>query len=125
MSLKHALIDLEPLRAVPVFRRLWIGQMLSVFGGQVAFVAVMFQVWDETPEYGVERRGRVGPGAAVDPARTVRGCARRSGRAAAVLPDHFASGALLSVAAVAAVALTTPGLRKTEVVTTVGSPAQP
>ncbi|WP_405071758.1 MFS transporter [Kribbella sp. NBC_01510] len=48
MSVKHALIDLEPLRAAPVFRRLWVGQLLSTFGGQLAFVAVMFQVWDQT-----------------------------------------------------------------------------
>ncbi|MEV5967924.1 MFS transporter [Kribbella sp. NPDC051952] len=48
MSVKHAFIDLEPLRTVPVFRRLWLGQVLSAFGGQLAFVAVMFQVWDET-----------------------------------------------------------------------------
>jgi MFS family permease len=48
VSVRHALIDLEPLRAVPAFRRLWVGQVLSTFGGQLAFVAVMFQVWDET-----------------------------------------------------------------------------
>src|ERR687895_295389 len=48
MSARHALIDLEPLRASRVFRRLWIGQVLSTFGGQLAFVAVMFQVWDQT-----------------------------------------------------------------------------
>ncbi|WP_433166990.1 MFS transporter [Kribbella sp. CA-247076] len=48
MKARHALIDLEPLRASPVFRRLWIGQLLSTFGGQLAFVAVMFQVWDQT-----------------------------------------------------------------------------
>ncbi|MGW6276835.1 MFS transporter [Kribbella sp. NPDC055071] len=48
MSVRHALIDLEPLRAVPAFRRLWVGQVLSTFGGQLAFVAVMFQVWDQT-----------------------------------------------------------------------------
>jgi len=43
-----AFIDLRPLRVSPVFRRLWTGQVLSTFGGQMAFVAVMFQVWDET-----------------------------------------------------------------------------
>ncbi|TCO40553.1 putative MFS family arabinose efflux permease [Kribbella antiqua] len=46
--MKHALIDLEPLRVSRVFRRLWAGQLLSAFGGQLAFVAVMFQVWDQT-----------------------------------------------------------------------------
>ncbi|TCO26259.1 putative MFS family arabinose efflux permease [Kribbella steppae] len=45
---RHALIDLEPLRASRPFRRLWAGQVLSTFGGQLAFVAVMFQVWDQT-----------------------------------------------------------------------------
>jgi MFS family permease len=44
---KGALIDLGPLR-VPTYRRLWIGQVLSAFGGQLTFVAVMFQVWDQT-----------------------------------------------------------------------------
>lgn len=48
MSARHALIDLEPLRVSPAFRRLWAGQVLSTFGGQLAFVAVMFQVWDQT-----------------------------------------------------------------------------
>ncbi|NIK61706.1 MFS transporter [Kribbella shirazensis] len=45
--MKRALIDLGPLR-VPTYRRLWIGQVLSGFGGQLTFVAVMFQVWDQT-----------------------------------------------------------------------------
>jgi MFS family permease len=44
---KGTLIDLGPLRVV-AYRRLWIGQVLSGFGGQLTFVAVMFQVWDET-----------------------------------------------------------------------------
>jgi MFS family permease len=44
---RHAFIDLGPLR-VPAYRRLWIGQVLSAFGGQLTFVAVMFQVWDQT-----------------------------------------------------------------------------
>lgn len=42
------LIDLAPLRASRPFRRLWFGQVVSIFGAQLAFVAVMFQVWDET-----------------------------------------------------------------------------
>ncbi|GAA1115937.1 MFS transporter [Kribbella jejuensis] len=45
--MKKALIDLGPLR-VRTYRRLWIGQVLSGFGGQLTFVAVMFQVWDQT-----------------------------------------------------------------------------
>ena len=79
----HALIDLEPLRASRPFRRLWAGQVLSTFGGQLAFVAVTFQVWIDV-ECGVDRCGRVVAGAAVDHARVVRGSRSRSGRAAAV-----------------------------------------
>ncbi|MET9268227.1 MFS transporter [Kribbella sp. NPDC003557] len=45
--MKRALIDLGPLRVL-TYRRLWIGQVLSAFGGQLTFVAVMFQVWDQT-----------------------------------------------------------------------------
>ncbi|MFI5695560.1 MFS transporter [Kribbella sp. NPDC051586] len=45
--MKGALIDLGPLRVV-AYRRLWTGQVLSGFGGQMTFVAVMFQVWDQT-----------------------------------------------------------------------------
>jgi MFS family permease len=44
---KNALIDLGPLKVL-TYRRLWIGQVLSGFGGQLTFVAVMFQVWDQT-----------------------------------------------------------------------------
>jgi len=46
--MKGMLIDLAPLRASRPFRRLWFGQVVSTFGGQLAFVAVMFQVWDQT-----------------------------------------------------------------------------
>lgn len=45
--MRRAFIDLGPLR-VPAYRRLWVGQVLSGFGGQLTFVAVMFQVWDQT-----------------------------------------------------------------------------
>ncbi|GAA2816088.1 MFS transporter [Kribbella solani] len=45
--MKGAFIDLRPLRVV-AYRRLWVGQVLSGFGGQLTFVAVMFQVWDQT-----------------------------------------------------------------------------
>ncbi|WP_235921922.1 MFS transporter [Lentzea tibetensis] len=41
------LIDLAPLR-VRAFRRLWIGRTISGLGGQMALVAVMFQVWQST-----------------------------------------------------------------------------
>ncbi|MFE3163334.1 MFS transporter [Streptomyces sp. NPDC059224] len=48
MGLKRTLIDVTPLRSSPPFRRLWIGQTLSGFGGQMTLVAVMFQVWQMT-----------------------------------------------------------------------------
>ncbi|WP_018503117.1 MFS transporter [Parafrankia discariae] len=48
MGLRHALLDVAPLRSSPAFRRLWIGQTLSGIGGQMALVAVMFQVWQTT-----------------------------------------------------------------------------
>jgi MFS family permease len=44
---RRAFIDLGPLQ-VRTYRRLWIGQVLSGFGGQLTFVAVLFQVWDQT-----------------------------------------------------------------------------
>jgi MFS family permease len=48
MAVAHALIDAAPLRASPVFRRLWIGRAFSGFGSQMTLVAVMFQVWQMT-----------------------------------------------------------------------------
>lgn len=48
MTATGALIDLTPLRASPVFRRLWIGRTFSGFGGQMTMVAVLFQVWQLT-----------------------------------------------------------------------------
>lgn len=48
MALRHALVDLTPLRTSPAFRRVWLGAMFSGFGGQMTLVAVMFQVWRAT-----------------------------------------------------------------------------
>ncbi|MFD9515033.1 MFS transporter [Streptomyces mirabilis] len=48
MGLRHALLDVTPLRSSPQFRRLWLGQALSGFGSQMTLVAVMFQVWQMT-----------------------------------------------------------------------------
>jgi len=48
MAVRHALLDVAPLRSSPVFRRLWIGRAFSGFGGQMTLVAVMFQVWQMT-----------------------------------------------------------------------------
>ncbi|WP_330339839.1 MFS transporter [Streptomyces sp. NBC_00557] len=41
-------IDVRPLRASPVFRRLLIGRTVSVLGGFMTIVTVMYQVWDMT-----------------------------------------------------------------------------
>ncbi|MFJ7154212.1 MFS transporter [Streptomyces sp. NPDC101118] len=48
MGLRRALVDVSPLRTVPAFRRLWVGQSLSGFGSQMTLVAVMFQIWQTT-----------------------------------------------------------------------------
>jgi MFS family permease len=48
VALRHAFVDLGPLRTVPVYRRLWFGQTASGFGSQMTLIAVLFQVWDAT-----------------------------------------------------------------------------
>jgi hypothetical protein len=48
VGVRHALLDVIPLRTSPPFRRLCIGQALSRLGGQMTLVAVMFQVWQMT-----------------------------------------------------------------------------
>ncbi|WP_410644043.1 MFS transporter [Amycolatopsis sp. lyj-346] len=48
MPLTRAFVDLTPLRAAPLFRRLWLGRIFSGFGAQMTLVAVMFQVWEQT-----------------------------------------------------------------------------
>lgn len=48
MGLARALVDVGPLRTSPVFRRLLIGRTVSVLGGTMTMVAVMFQVWRMT-----------------------------------------------------------------------------
>ncbi|WP_459737355.1 MFS transporter [Streptomyces sp. E-15] len=48
MSLSRSLIDVRPLRTSPVFRRLLIGRTVSVLGGFMTMVTVMYQVWDTT-----------------------------------------------------------------------------
>jgi len=48
MGMRHALLDVSPLRSAPAFRRLWIGRGFSGFGSQMTLVAVMFQVWQMT-----------------------------------------------------------------------------
>ncbi|MGW2419110.1 MFS transporter [Streptomyces sp. NPDC001709] len=46
--IQHSLIDVRPLRASPVFRRLLIGRTVSALGGFMTAVTVMYQVWDMT-----------------------------------------------------------------------------
>ncbi|MGI5375616.1 MFS transporter [Streptomyces sp. CA-251387] len=48
MSLARTLIDVRPLRTSPVFRRLLIGRTVSLLGGFMTMVTVMYQVWDLT-----------------------------------------------------------------------------
>lgn len=38
-------VDVSPLRELPDFRRLWLGQAISFVGGEVTFVAMPFQVF--------------------------------------------------------------------------------
>jgi MFS family permease len=46
VRLADGLVDVRPLRAEPVWRRLFVGTSLSMLGGQVTLVAVLFQVWE-------------------------------------------------------------------------------
>ncbi|BEL08348.1 MFS transporter [Actinoplanes sichuanensis] len=48
MAVSRALLDVAPLRTSPDFRRLWLGGLLSGLGGQMALVAVLYQVWEST-----------------------------------------------------------------------------
>lgn len=46
--MRGLLLDVAPLRVSAAFRRLWLGRALSALGGQMALVAVMYQVWEAT-----------------------------------------------------------------------------
>lgn len=46
--LRRLAVDLRPLRRYPAFRRLFVGQMVSAFGSQIAAVAAPFQLYDLT-----------------------------------------------------------------------------
>ncbi|MGD8150682.1 MFS transporter [Ornithinimicrobium sp. Y1694] len=48
MSARSALIDLAPLRQSQPYRRFWVGGLLAGLGAQIAVVAVLFQVWEQT-----------------------------------------------------------------------------
>jgi len=47
-----SLVDLRPLRSSPAFRRLWIGNTTAALSGQLALVAVLYQVWQLTHSAG-------------------------------------------------------------------------
>ncbi|MCC5477301.1 MFS transporter [Streptomyces sp. JA03] len=46
--MQGSLIDVRPLRASPLFRRLLVGRSVSTLGGFMTMVTVMYQVWDVT-----------------------------------------------------------------------------
>lgn len=46
--MRTGLLDTRPLRTSPAFRRLWIGTVAIRFSGQMAVVAVLYQVWELT-----------------------------------------------------------------------------
>ncbi|MFD8394706.1 MFS transporter [Streptomyces sp. NPDC059680] len=46
--IQGSLIDVRPLRASPLFRRLLVGRTVSTLGGFMTMVTVMYQVWDVT-----------------------------------------------------------------------------
>lgn len=48
MALRHAFVDLSPLRSGRAYRRLWFGQTVSGLGSQMTLIAVLYQVWDAT-----------------------------------------------------------------------------
>jgi MFS family permease len=48
MTVLSGLVDVRPLRREPAFRRLWLGNSLSIVGGQLALVAVLYQAWTLT-----------------------------------------------------------------------------
>jgi MFS family permease len=41
-------IDVRPLRESPQFRRLWIGQAISLIGSHISWVAIPYQVYQLT-----------------------------------------------------------------------------
>ncbi|WP_237090054.1 MFS transporter [Nesterenkonia sp. PF2B19] len=46
--MRSSLLDLTPLRDSAAFRRLWLGGTASAFAAQLAVIAVLFHVWEET-----------------------------------------------------------------------------
>jgi MFS family permease len=48
VTMIDGILDTRPLRLHPQFRRIWAGTTAQSFGGQVAVVAVLYQVWELT-----------------------------------------------------------------------------
>jgi hypothetical protein len=48
MNVRGLLVDVQPLRDSPAFRRLWVGQGLSAIGTQLMVFAVALQVFTLT-----------------------------------------------------------------------------
>ncbi|WP_092627024.1 MFS transporter [Actinopolyspora mzabensis] len=48
MKVCDRLLDTRPMRSSTAFRRWWAGSTLSVFGGQLTTVAVLYQTWETT-----------------------------------------------------------------------------
>ncbi|SFD99593.1 Predicted arabinose efflux permease, MFS family [Actinopolyspora alba] len=48
MNVCDRLLDTRPIRSNAAFRRWWAGSTLSVFGGQLTTVAVLYQTWEST-----------------------------------------------------------------------------
>ncbi|SFT32332.1 Predicted arabinose efflux permease, MFS family [Actinopolyspora lacussalsi subsp. righensis] len=48
MNVCDRLLDTRPMRCNAAFRRWWAGSTLSVFGGQLTTVAVLYQTWEST-----------------------------------------------------------------------------
>ncbi|MGJ7906464.1 MFS transporter [Actinopolyspora sp. H202] len=48
MNVCDRLLDTRPVRSHAAFRRWWVGSTLSVFGGQLTTVAVLYQTWEST-----------------------------------------------------------------------------
>lgn len=48
LLMRSSLLDLTPLRDSAAFRRLWLGGTASAFAAQLAVIAVLFHVWEET-----------------------------------------------------------------------------
>ena len=99
--MRRALIDLGPLRVL-TYRRLWIGQVLSAFGGQLTFVAVMFQVWDQTASPAWTGAVGLAQAAPVEPVTTIAQLLTATVMASQLVIGRVPVGVLLALVAVQA-----------------------